>query len=78
MRNHRPYTSVTIVHIYSPPDNDNLWTLKNYLIEFNPTVSRHTGKMIGKDLVQTIQKFKFNKKVCPNYILNLKNNDRVH
>ena len=67
-RNLRPYTSVSIVYIHSPPENDNLWTLKSNLIEFNSTVGRHTGKMIGKDLVTTVRKFKFEKKVC--FVLN--------
>ena len=38
--------------------------LKKYLLEFNSPVGRHTGEMIGKDLVATIQKFGFEKKVC--------------
>jgi hypothetical protein len=62
-RNRRPYTSVSIVYIHSPPGNDNLWTLKSHLIEFNSTLGRHTGTMIGNDLVKTIRKFKFEKKV---------------
>ena len=38
--------------------------LKNHLIEFNSPVGRHTGEMIGKDLVATIRKFEFENKVC--------------
>ena len=45
---------VSCTFIHSPPENDNLWTLKSNLIEFNLTVGRHTGVMIGKDLVKTI------------------------
>jgi hypothetical protein len=63
-RNRRPYTSVSVVYIHSPPSNDNLWTLKSHLIEFNSTVGRHTGVMIGNDLIKTIRKFMFEKQAC--------------
>jgi hypothetical protein len=62
-RNRRPFTSVTIVYIHSPSDNDNLWTLKKHLIEFNSTVGRHTGEMIGNDLVTSIRRFRIEAKV---------------
>jgi len=57
--------SISIIYIHSPANNDQLWTLKNNLIEFNSTVGRHTGEMIGKDLVTTIQKYRSEKKVRP-------------
>lgn len=63
-KNRRPHTSVSIVYIHSPAGNDSLWTLKNHLIEFSLTVGRHTGILIGNDLVNTIKKFMFEKKVC--------------
>ena len=55
--------SFSISFIDSPPDNDTLWVLKNYLLEFNSPVGRHTGELIGLDLVNTIRKFRLEKKV---------------
>jgi len=46
-----------------PPDNNTSWELKKYLLEFNLPVSRHTGKLIGEDLVATIRKFQLENKV---------------
>ena len=62
-RKRRPFTSFSISFIDSPPDNDTLWVLKNYLLEFNSPVGRHTGELIGKDLVNTTRKFRLEKKV---------------
>lgn len=63
-RKRRPYTSFSISFIDSPADNDRLWELKKYLVEFNSPVGRHTGELIGKDLVTTIRKFQLEMKVC--------------
>ena len=57
------FTSFSISFIDLPPDNDTQWVLKNYLLEFNSPVGRHTGKLIGRDLVNTTRKFKLEKKV---------------
>jgi hypothetical protein len=62
-QNSCPYT-VSITYIHSPPDNDNIWTLKKHLIKFNSTAGRHTGEMIGNELLTTIRKFNIEKKVC--------------
>ena len=62
-RKRQPFTSFSISFIDSPPDNDNLWALKNYLLEFNSPVGRHTGELIGMDLVNTTRKFRLEKKV---------------
>jgi hypothetical protein len=62
-RKRRPFTSFSISFIDSPPDNDTLWVLKKYLLEFNSPVGRHTGELIGKDLINTIRKFQLEKKV---------------
>jgi len=40
------------------------WELKKYLLEFNSPVERHTGKLIGLDLLATMKKFQVEKKVC--------------
>jgi len=40
-----------------------MWQLKNHLLEFNSPVGRHTGKLIGKDLLNTIHKFRLEAKV---------------
>ncbi len=56
--------SFSISFIDSPPGNDTQWELKNHLLEFNSPVGRHTGKLIGKDLVNTTHKFHLEKKVC--------------
>ncbi|KAJ3503385.1 hypothetical protein NMY22_g18264 [Coprinellus aureogranulatus] len=60
---HTPYTSVIVTYITSDPDNSSLWSLKKNLIEFNPTPGRHTGEMIGEDLVKTMQHYGVDKKV---------------
>lgn len=62
-RKRRPYTSFSISFIDSPPGNDSLWELKKYLLEFNSPVGRHTGELIGQDLVRTIRKFRLEDKV---------------
>jgi len=63
-RKRRPFTSFSISFIDSPPDDDTRWELKKHLLEFNSPVGRHTGKLIGEDLVGTIQKFNLSAKVC--------------
>jgi hypothetical protein len=40
------------------------WELKKYLLEFNSPVGRHTGELIGLDLLATMKKFQVEKKVC--------------
>jgi len=55
--------SFNICFIDSPPNNDTQWELKKHLIEFNSPVGRHTGKLIGEDLVATIRKFRLKNKV---------------
>jgi hypothetical protein len=40
------------------------WELKKYLLEFNSPVGRHTGELIGLDLLATMKKFWVEKKVC--------------
>ena len=62
-RKRRPYTSFRISFIDSPPGNDSLWELKKYLLKFNSPVGRHTGELIGQDLVRTIRKFQLEDKV---------------
>ena len=62
-RKRQPFTSFSISFIDSPADNDTLWKLKNYLLEFNSPVGRHTGELIGMDLVNTTRKFRLEKKV---------------
>ena len=58
-----PFTSFSISFIDLPPDNDTLWVLKKYLLKFNSPVGRHTGELIGMDLVNTIRNFQLEKKV---------------
>ena len=45
------------------------WELKKYLLEFNSPVGRHTGILIGKDLVATIRKFRIETKVKTPFLL---------
>jgi hypothetical protein len=45
------------------------WELKKYLIEFNSPVGRHTGILIGKDLVATMRKFRIDTKVNMLFLL---------
>jgi hypothetical protein len=59
----RPFSSVSIQYIHSPPDDPHDWSLKNHLLAFNQTVGRHTGMMVGKDLVSVIEKFGLERKV---------------
>ena len=53
----RPFTSFSISFIDLPPGNDTVWELKKHLLEFNSSVGRHTGILIGMDLLETIYKF---------------------
>ena len=59
----RPFTSFSISFVDSPLNNNTLWVLKKYLLEFNSPMGRHTSKLIGKDLINTIQKFWLERKV---------------
>lgn len=61
-----PFTSFSISFIQTSAD-DTQWELKKYLVEFNHTVGRHTGKMIGEDLLATIRKFGLEEKVLVSF-----------
>ena len=66
LKKRRPYTSFSISFIDSSLKNDTQWNLKNHLLEFNSPSGRHTGELIGKDLVATICKLQLEPhKVCP-------------
>jgi hypothetical protein len=65
-RRRRPFTSFSISFIDSPRNNHTSWELKKYLLEFNSPVGRHTGKLIGQDLLATIKKFGLGEKVSMN------------
>ena len=45
------------------PDKPNDWFLKSHILAFDPTVGRHTGNAIGKDIVKILQKFEITDKV---------------
>ncbi|KIL54867.1 hypothetical protein M378DRAFT_182392 [Amanita muscaria Koide BX008] len=55
--NDAPSPPSSISFIDSPQNDDAHWELKNYLLEFSSPVGRHTGELIGQDLVAMIQKF---------------------
>ena len=59
----RPYSSFLMQYIHSPANDPYMWSLKNHLLAFNHTVGRHTGQMVGKELVDVIRKFKLEDKV---------------
>jgi hypothetical protein len=59
----RPFSSISIQYIHSPQEDPYDWTLKSHLLAFNHTVGRHTGIMVGKDLVSVIEKFGLQNKV---------------
>jgi hypothetical protein len=63
LRRHRSFASYSIQYIYSPPDNPYHWSLKSHLLEFHWTVGRHTGLMVGNDIIGVIQKFGLKDKV---------------
>jgi hypothetical protein len=65
----RPFTSFSISFIDSPPGDDSLWDLKKHLIEFNSPLGRHTGQLIGEDLVATIRKFGLDTKASAFHLL---------
>ena len=62
-KRHCPFSSYSIQYIDSHPNDPYDWSLKSHLIAFNRTVGRHTGQMVGKDLVGVIQKFGLENKV---------------
>ena len=53
----------SIQYIDSPPGNPQEWTLKRHLLVFNRTISRHSGEIVGKELVSVIKKFELEEKV---------------
>ena len=59
----RPFSSISIQYIHSPPEDPYDWSLKSHLLAFNRTIGRHTGIMVGKDLVSVIRKFGLEHKV---------------
>ena len=60
----RLFASYSIQYIYSSPEDPNHWSLKSHLLEFHRTVGRHTGLMVGNDMIDVIQKFGLKDKVC--------------
>lgn len=59
----RSFASYSIQYIYSPPEDPYDWSLKSHLLEFHRTIGRHTGLMVGNDMVGVIQKFGLKDKV---------------
>ena len=57
------FASYSIQYIYSPPKDPYHWSLKSHLLDFHWTVGRHTGLMIGNDIIGVIQKFGLKNKV---------------
>lgn len=70
----RRFSSYSIQYVDSPPDNPYEWNLKSHLIAFHHTPARHSGLMVGRDLVNVIKKFNFGDKlgwiVCDNVSVN--------
>ena len=60
----RSFVSYSIQFIYSPSEDPYHWSLKSHLFDFHRTVERHTGLMIGNDIISVIQKFGLKDKVC--------------
>ena len=59
----RSFASYSIQYIYSPPEDPYHWSLKSHLLDFHQTVGRHTGLMVGNDIVGVIRKFGLKDKV---------------
>jgi hypothetical protein len=59
----RSFASYSIQYIYSPPEDPYHWSLKSHLLDFHRTVGRHTGLMVGNDIIGVIQKFGLKDKV---------------
>ena len=59
----RPYSSLGVHFVDSPVTNPNDWSLKSYVLAFEPTVGRHTGKEVGKEIVRVLRKFEISEKV---------------
>ena len=62
-KRHRSFASYSIQYIYSLPEDPYHWSLKSNLLEFHQTVGRHTGLMVGNDMINVIQKFVLKDKV---------------
>jgi hypothetical protein len=63
LRRRRSFASYSIQYIYSPPEDLYHWSLKSHLLDFHRTVGRHTGLMVGNDIVGVIRKFGLKDKV---------------
>jgi hypothetical protein len=59
----RSFVSYSIQYIHSSPEDPYHWSLKGHLLDFHRTVGRHTGLMVGNDIVTVIQKFGLKDKV---------------
>jgi len=59
----RSFVSYSIQYIHSPPEDPYHWTLKSHLLDFHRTVGRHTGLMVGNDIIGVIRKFGLKDKV---------------
>ena len=68
----RSFSSYSIQYIYSPPENPNHWSLRSHLLEFHQTVGRHTGLMVGSNMISVIQKFGLKDKVSDLLTLDMK------
>jgi len=64
----RSFASYSIQYIYSPPEDPYHWSLKSHLLDFHRTVGRHTGLMVGNDIVGVIRKFGLKDKVSDLFI----------
>ena len=60
---HRLFSSICIQYIHSAPETPRIWTLKNHLLDFKRTIGRHTGVLVGQELVDVVGKFGFMSKV---------------
>jgi hypothetical protein len=59
----KSFTSFTIHHIHSPPEDPDDWSLKSTLLEFKYSQGRHTAEAYGKEIVGVVTKFNFATKV---------------
>ena len=46
-----------------------MWKLKSCLIAFDCTIGRHSGKMLGNELVKVINKFDFSDRVRRSFLV---------
>ncbi|KAF5338265.1 hypothetical protein D9611_014619 [Ephemerocybe angulata] len=72
-KNRRSFTALGLQYIDEVEGND--WVLKNLLLAFEPSVGRHTGKAIGRELVTTIRQYHFEDKIGWTVGDNLQSND---